>query len=272
MDPIYRHVAACNNAILPGERVPVLLGGAVAGYLDPRLTRAVVRLGGRVVAGGVAVEPGALAEMGRALAEAGHFRWRGEAFDVRAAAEGPVLAVLDRGALPAFGVRAVGVHLNGLVRDGDGWRLWVARRARDKLLDPGKLDHLVAGGVAAGYGPWETLLKEAGEEAGMAAPLLAGARQVATIDYAMQRAEGLRRDHLVCYDVELPASFVPEARDGEVEGFELWPLAAAVERVRETEDFKFNVSLVLIDLFERLGLVAPAARTGDVIATPAARR
>ena len=48
----------------------------------------------------------------------------------------------------------------------------------------------------------------------------------------------------------------PQAADGEVEAFELWPIARVLETVRDTDDFKFNVNLVLIDLFIRLGLIA----------------
>jgi hypothetical protein len=44
--------------------------------------------------------------------------------------------------------------------------------------------------------------------------------------------------------------------DGEVAGFELWPLARVVETVRQTDDFKFNVNLVLLDLFARLGVAS----------------
>jgi thiamine pyrophosphokinase len=255
MDPIYRHVAACNNAILPGGREALLVAGQRVGWLAPALVEAVLALGGERYAGGVAVAGAELPGVARALAEAGHFRWRDEAFDVRAVPDGPVLATLDRGALPSFGVQAVGVHLNALVRRADGIWLWVARRATDKLLDPGKLDHLVAGGVPAGFSAAEALLKEGEEEAGVPAALLAAAAPVAVIDYAMVRDEGLRRDRLVCYDVDLPEDFVPEARDGEVAGFELWRLAEVVARVRETEDFKFNVNLVLIDLFQRRGLL-----------------
>jgi hypothetical protein len=70
----------------------------------------------------------------------------------------------------------------------------------------------------------------------------------------MDRDEGLRRDVLHCYDLMLPADFLPRPADGEVDAFELWPLARVVETVRTTNDFKFNVNLVLIDLFGRLGL------------------
>jgi len=126
----------------------------------------------------------------------------------------------------------------------------------DKLLDPGKLDHIVAGGIPAGLGPMQTLIKEAGEEAAIPADLVSAAVPVGTIEYAMERQEGLRRDILYCYDLALPPDFVPRPADGEVEAFELWPIARVAETVRTTEAFKFNVNLVLIDLFVRLGLVA----------------
>jgi thiamine pyrophosphokinase len=69
----------------------------------------------------------------------------------------------------------------------------------------------------------------------------------------MERAEGLRRDRLHCYDLMLPESFEPHPVDGEVAGFELWPIQRVFDAVRDTDEFKFNVNLVLIDLFERFG-------------------
>ena len=78
----------------------------------------------------------------------------------------------------------------------------------------------------------------------------------AAFGYAMDRPEGLRRDRLYCYDLFLPEGFIPHPADGEVEGFELWPIDRVFEAVRDTDDFKFNVNLVLIDLFIRFGLIA----------------
>jgi hypothetical protein len=258
MDALDRHIAACNNAVLPGARLPFRIGAVEVGWVLPDLARALADFPGFTAsAGGVTLAPeaaGRLPSVARALADAGRFRWRGEAFDVRAAAGGPVLAQIDRGALPAFGLLAEGVHLNGLVRRGDGLHLWVARRAADKALDPGKLDHLVAGGVPAGLTPWQTLIKEAADEATIASDVAAKAVQVAEIEYAMERPEGLRRDLLYCYDLFLPDDFVPRAADGEVEAFFLWPIARVLDAVRRTDDFKFNVNLVLIDLFRRYGL------------------
>jgi 8-oxo-dGTP pyrophosphatase MutT (NUDIX family) len=256
---LLRHVRACNNATLPGGRRPVRLGRARIGWVQPAVARRLLALGadedGEAV---VLAGPDALSEAAGALALDGFYRPRGEAFDVRATPGGPALARLDRGALPSFGALAWGVHVNGLVRRADGLHLWVARRAANKPLDPGKLDHLAAGGVAAGMTVEETLAKEAAEEAGLPAALAAGARRVATISYAMDRPEGLRRDVLACYDLELPEGFQPRPVDGEVVGFELWPVGAALERVRRTDAFKFNVNLVLIDLFLRLGMVPEA--------------
>ncbi|HET7879781.1 MAG TPA: DUF4743 domain-containing protein [Acetobacteraceae bacterium] len=256
-DRFQRHVRDCNNAVLPGDRLPFRIGTSQVGWVKPDLARRLSAFP-QVSVGpdGVTLADGAaLPEISRALSEAGCYRWRREAFDIRSEPDGPVLAQLDRGALPSFGVLAVGVHVNGLVRRPDGLHVWVARRAADKQLDPSKLDHIVAGGVPAGLTPTETLVKEAEEEAAIPAELARQAVAVAQFGYAMERPEGLRRDLLHCYDLDLPESFVPHAADGEVEAFELWPIARAVQTVRDTDDFKFNVNLVLIDLFQRLGLI-----------------
>ena len=262
MDPFMRHIAACTNAVLPGDRLGFRLGRepAPVGWVRPEV--AAVLQGFPGVAGtpdGVTLaDPAALPALAHALVAAGHGRWRGEAFDVRARPDGEVLGQVDRGVLPVLGIQAQGVHVNGLVRRPDGPLLWVAVRAADKLLDPNKLDHIVAGGVAAGMTPWQTLLKEAGEEAAIPPHLAARAVPVAQIGYAMERGEGLRRDLLHCYDLDLPEEFAPHPADGEVARFELWPIARALDAVQQGDAFKFNVTLVLIDLFIRLGLIVGA--------------
>jgi hypothetical protein len=253
-------VRACNNAELPGTRKGFLLGDEAVGWVPARIKAALEDMPGiHCLRDQVLLDDSAaLPTIAYALAERGYYRWRNEAFDVRARPGGPVLARIDRGALPSFGIQAAGVHVNGVVKRRDGLHLWVARRAMDKHLDPGKLDNIVAGGVPAGLGLAETLIKEAGEEAAISPELAATAVQVGVIEYAMERPEGLRRDILYCYDLPLPKTFVPAATDGEVEAFELWPISRVIETLRETDDFKFNVALVLIDLFLRLGLIAEA--------------
>lgn len=252
-----RHINACNNAALPGMRLAFHAGSAQVGWVMPDFAAALLEIEGiRQTPGGLFLDDAAsLHALGRMMSKRGHYRDRREAFDVRAHPGGAVVATIDRGALPAFGVMAEGVHLNGLVHKVDGVHLWVARRAADKTLDPGKLDHLVAGGVSAGMTVLETLIKEAGEEAALPPDLAGMAIKTAQISYAMERAEGLRRDVLHCYDVVLPPDFMPIAADGEVESFALWPISRVFDAVRDTDDFKFNVNLVLIDLFRRLGML-----------------
>ena len=235
------HIRACNTALLPGGRVQLVVGEAAVGWMRPEVA-ALVRAMGGVGTDSVRVAPAALPAVGRALADAGVAAWRNEAFDVRADPDGPVLSTIDRGLLPALGLRAVGAHLNGIVHRADGPWLWVARRSTTKLLDPGKLDHIAAGGVAAGSTPWATLLKEAEEEAGLPPELTVGASAAGWLDYAMARPEGLRRDRLYVYDLDLPELFTPQPHDGEVATFELWPLPVVLERVRGGDDFKFNVN------------------------------
>jgi 8-oxo-dGTP pyrophosphatase MutT (NUDIX family) len=264
-DGFLRHIRACQTARLPGERLAFHIGADPVGWVRPALAEAlagfpdIAATSARITL----TQPAALQPIARELSARGFYRWRNEAFDVRATADGPVLAVLDRGALPAFGVVSEGAHVNGLVRRADGLHLWIARRSRTKQLDPGKLDHLVAGGIPAGLSPAQTLVKEAAEEAAVPEALAATARRVGMLLYAMERPEGLRRDRLYCYDLALPDDFIPRAADGEVDSFELWPVTRAIDVVRDTDDFKFNVNLVLIDLFLRQGLIG--GPTADVL-------
>jgi len=251
-----RHIDLCNSASPPYDRQEFALGDTPVGWVTSDFAEALTRQSriSRTQTGLRLADPAGLHALARTMSDQGHYRFRREAFDVRAHPAGPKLATIDRGALPAFGIAAQGIHLNGLVRKPSGLHVWVARRAANKMLDPGKLDHLVAGGVSAGMAAAETLLKEAAEEAAVPHDLVAGAVKRAEIAYAMLRPEGLRRDLLHCYDLELPASFEPQAADGEVEAFELWPIERVFKTVRDTDDFKFNVNLVLIDLFQRLGM------------------
>jgi len=255
MQHLMRHIQACNNTTLPGGRLRFVLGEHPVGWLWPALAEPLTALGARQAADGVTLDdPAALPDLARRLAAAGYYRWRDEAFDVRSEA-GAVIAQVDRGALPLLGLAAAGVHLNGLVQRPDGLHVWLGRRAADKLLDPGKLDHIVAGGVSAGLDPAQTLAKEAAEEAALPEELSRTATLQGRFSYNMERPEGLRRDVLYVYDLLLPDDFEPSPADGEVEHFELWPLAKVFEKVRDTDAFKFNVNLVLIDLFIRFGLV-----------------
>ena len=182
---------------------------------------------------------------------------RSETFDVAVRWRAPPVFRLDRGAVPFFGTRAYGVHLNGWRRDGDGLFLWIGRRAPNKSVAPNKLDNLVAGGIGNGLGLVETLVKEADEEAMIAPGLIAQAVPAGAVSYRMETALGIRDDVLFVYDLEMPADFAPKNRDGEFTDFHLMPIGAVLGRIREGDDFKFNVNLVILDFAVRHGILRP---------------
>ncbi len=261
------HIKRCNSCD-PARTVPLIAGGRRVGWLRrdnaAALARfpqvfavedAAVRL---VPSGGVDAVSAAVDEVVEALVAEGRVpKWRNETFDVAACwGEKPVFR-LDRGAVPFFGVRAYGVHLNGYRREGGRLSLWIGRRAADKRVDPDKLDNLVAGGVGNGYGAAATLVKEAEEEAGIDAALIGRAVPVGAVTYRMETPLGIRDDVLFVYDLETPAGFVPRNRDGEIVEFSLMPVEAVLERIRSTDDFKFNVNLVILDFALRHGLFRP---------------
>jgi hypothetical protein len=71
--------------------------------------------------------------------------------------------LVERAAASLLGIRAYGVHVNGYVTLPNGdIELWVAKRAANKQTFPGKLDHLVAGGLPAGIPPGECVIKAGG--------------------------------------------------------------------------------------------------------------
>jgi 8-oxo-dGTP pyrophosphatase MutT (NUDIX family) len=184
-------------------------------------------------------------------------KWRNETFDVAPRwGEQPIFR-LDRGAVPFFGVRAYGVHLNGYRRDGDEYSLWIGKRASNKQVAPGKLDNMVAGGIGNGYGAAATLAKEAEEEAGIPAALVTHAVPVGGLSYRMETKIGVRDDVMFVYDLEVPDDFTPANSDGEIAGFELMPLTDVLERIRTSSAFKFNVNLVILDFAVRHGVLRP---------------
>jgi Domain of unknown function (DUF4743) len=193
----------------------------------------------------------------RLVAEGRVAKWRNEFFAVAPRWGAPPMLKLDRGAVSFFGVRAYGVHLNGYRRDRGALDLWIGRRAPDKKVAPDKLDNLVAGGIGIDHGLEATLFKEAAEEASLPAALVARAVPVGAVAYRMETEQGLRDDVLFLYDLEVPADFAPRNSDGEIVSFALMPAASVLDRIRQTDDFKFNVNLVILDFALRHGILQP---------------
>lgn len=264
----FRHVEACNP---PVQEVfwPWRIDDLAVGWVRPDFASELARFPEtfelddselRLVSGlqGFVARSAAIEQAARQLAGAGVTPpYMEEPYAVTPGGRESALCVVDRSAAAFFGVRSFGQHLNGFVRKADGIHMWVGRRARDRLLFPGALDNMVAGGLPHSLSLEENLVKECGEEAGVSKELAQKAVPVGAISYNRVAKRGFRRDVLYCYDLELPDGFVPVNTDGEVEEFMLLPLAEVAAIVRETDEFKLNCNLVVIDFLIRHGWMEP---------------
>ena len=264
---LLRHIHACNT-YRPERFLPLFLGEERVGLVRcdnaevlRRFPR-VIEVAGDALRilprGDGAAITAALDEVVEVLVAEGLVaKWRDEVFAITPRWGEAPLFTLDRGAVSFFGVRAYGVHLNGYRRVRDRIWLWIGRRNPAKVVAPGKLDNLVAGGIGGGLGALATLVKEAGEEASIPSALIAKAHAASAVTYKMEVPQGLRDDVLFVYDLEIPEDFKPRNTDDEIIEFMLLEAREVLARVRDTDDFKFNVNLILIDFALRHGLVTP---------------
>ena len=202
----------------------------------------------------------AMARAARALYQAGAFRnWRDELYAVVPLADRtlstPPLFEIDRAAVPFFGIRAFGIHVNGFVRTGNGFHLWIARRSKTATVHPGKLDNMVAGGQPASLSFVANMMKEAEEEASIAPALSKTAIEAGYISYCVETPEGLGPATMFVFDLDLPRDFTPVNADGELAGFELLSMAEVLRLVEEDREFKPNSNLVILDFCLRHGVI-----------------
>ena len=186
--------------------------------------------------------------------------WRDELYAVAPAFDAPALFRIERGAARYFGVRTYAAHVNGIVHAGDETRMWIARRSPHKAVDPGLLDNLVGGGIAAGMRVDETVAKEAWEEAGIDATTARAARPVGVVHAVRTMFDGLQRETLYVHDLALSPTFVPRNQDGEAVEHRLVSLDEAA-RIVATEnggdEATLDASLVIIDYLVRHGAIRP---------------
>ncbi len=198
--------------------------------------------------------------------------WRNERYAVASEFGASPLVAIERAAARYFGIRTFAVHINGLVRSGDGLAMWLARRSPGKAIDPGLLDNLVGGGIATGYDVLDTLRKEAWEEAGIPANVAALARPQGSLDICRAQPQGLQRETVFVYDLMLDADFVPVNQDGEAVELRQLSLSAAAQLIAADEGdntVTADASLVVLDCLLRHG--ALGADSPDVRALSAFR-
>ena len=163
---------------------------------------------------------------------------------------------MERAASRQFGFMAYAAHLNGFTRRGGLIHTWVGRRANDKAIDPGMLDNLVGGRIAAGYTVDETMRKEAWEEAGITPALLEALYCVGAVRVEYTVPEGLHREILFVHDLWLPQDFTPRNQDGEVSEIQMMRNEDVVERILDGE-FTLDAGAVMIDGLIRQGIPSP---------------
>jgi 8-oxo-dGTP pyrophosphatase MutT (NUDIX family) len=138
--------------------------------------------------------------------------------------------------------------------------MWIARRSAQKAVDPGLLDNLVGGGIAAGFRVDDTVVKEAWEEAGIDEAIARRARPAGIVHVVKPMFDGLQRETLFVHDLALSAQFVPHNRDGEAVEHRLVDLqeAARIIAVEHGDDeATLDASLVVLDYLVRQGAIRP---------------
>jgi 8-oxo-dGTP pyrophosphatase MutT (NUDIX family) len=213
------------------------------------------------VAGCASIE-GRTSAMGRVArtlsAEGALSAWRDERYEVHTHDGAPPAFLLERAAARYFGVRTRAVHVNGLVDTGTGAAMWIARRSPTKAIDPGMLDNLVGGGIAAGATVAQTLAKEAWEEAGIDAATVSSATPAGTIHVRRLQRDGLQHETIHVHDLWLPREFVPANQDGEAVEHRRGALAtlpALLVHDDGPEALTADASLVALDALLRLGVI-----------------
>lgn len=90
--------------------------------------------------------------------------WRNEMFAVSSEFNNPPVLLLERAAVPFYGTKAYGAHVNGYVRNDrqEISHLWVGTRSPTKQTWPGMLDHIVAGGLPHGISLMDNVIKVSG--------------------------------------------------------------------------------------------------------------
>ena len=184
--------------------------------------------------------------------------WRDERYEARTGPSRPPAFLLERSAARYFGIRTAAVHVNGLVDPGPRASMWIARRSPSKAIDPGKLDNLVGGGIAAGATVAGTLAKEAWEEAGIDAATASRAAPAGVVTIRRLQPDGVQHETIHVHDLWLPREFAPANQDGEAVEHRLVPLdrvAALIANDSGPDVVTADASLVALDALLRLGAI-----------------
>jgi hypothetical protein len=180
---------------------------------------------------------------------------RGELYPIKNHWNQTPFAALERTASFPFGLITYGVNLHAWTKDEHGKTLlWVGKRALTKPTEPGKLDHIAAGGQPIKLGLHENMVKEAGEEAGIPYELATQCRFTGSVS-GHYHGDLCRRFIHYNFDLELPPEFQPQPMDGEVENFRLMSPDEVIELLRSGYHFDLETAIAIIDWLIRHGFI-----------------
>ena len=273
-DPIVAAIRARLTSALapPGERLRALwIDGHAVGWVDRQRAARLSAFDGvfRVDDHAIQFLPqladapartNALDRVARTLAGEGALTaWRDERYAIAPDIGAPPWFLLERAAARYFGMRTFAAHVNGLVDEAGIISMWFARRSSTKAIDPGMLDNLVGGGIAAGQTIAGTVVKESWEEAGIGANVAASARPAGTVDICRAQSDGLQRETIFVHDLWLPVAFVPVNQDGEAVEHRRVALPEAARLIaieHGPDEVTADASLVVLDCLLRRGALA----------------
>lgn len=173
---------------------------------------------------------------------------------------------IERAACGLFGVVTYGAHLN--VYQPSPLKVWIPRRSSTKATFPGMLDNSVAGGISNGLSPYETIVKEALEEASIPESISRKlVKSAGCISYVYVTEDGwIQPEVQYVFDMPLLPPYQDltlRTNDGEAEDFKLLTVEEVNQELK-MGNFKPNCAAVMIDFFIRHGIVTEDG-SGDVI-------
>jgi 8-oxo-dGTP pyrophosphatase MutT (NUDIX family) len=252
---------------------PLCAGSVIVGWLDDARAETLaafgdvfevdaLRIAFRPVLADCTTRTAAMETVTRALSGAARLSaWRDERYAVADRFGGEPLFLIERAAARFFGIKTYAAHINGLVAGTgvagtSGVGMWIARRSAFKGIDPGMLDNLVGGGIAAGATVRSTLIKEAWEEAGIPEDVASMSKFAGDVRICRAQPDGLQRETVFVHDLWLAEDFVPDNQDGEAVEHRIVDLAQASALIAQQESpdvVTADASLVILDFLLRHG-------------------
>jgi 8-oxo-dGTP pyrophosphatase MutT (NUDIX family) len=114
--------------------------------------------------------------------------------------------------------------------------------------------NLVGGGVPFGQTPFETLVREGFEEAGLSPTQMQTAAPGSVLHLQCDIAEGFMNEHLHSFDLKLDAHTIPANQDGEVDAWYRMTIDEALAHAARGE-MTVDAALVTLDFALRHKLI-----------------